>query len=252
MKKAVTYSVAAVFTASAIVCFGLLGARQYTRMQIRSQINQLANEVTQPISTTTPSQDMSGVLPQYQPLYEKNTDFAAWIEIPDTKFAMPVMYTPQDSEYYLYRLFDRTDSSYGTPFIDARCALVPRSENLIVHGHNMKDNTMFSPLMRYEKQDYFLAHPVIQFDTIYAAGMYEIFAVTLEQLGAEDDAAISAAQFIDAPDDVAYAEYVQALKAQSLYDTGITPAQGDELLTLITCSFYGEDGRIAISARRIL
>ena len=37
----------------------------------------------------------------------------------------------------------------------------------------------------------------------------------------------------------------------SLYDTGITPKYGDELLTLSTCDYQENNGRFVIVARKI-
>ena len=37
----------------------------------------------------------------------------------DTRIDYPVMYTPQDPEYYLHRNFEKKDSRAGTPFLGA-------------------------------------------------------------------------------------------------------------------------------------
>ena len=50
------------------------------------------------------------ILPQYQKLYEENQDLIGWIEIPGTMLNFPVMYTPNNPTYYLYHLFDGTNS----------------------------------------------------------------------------------------------------------------------------------------------
>ena len=44
---------------------------------------------------------------------------------------------------------------------------------------------------------------------------------------------------------------IEALLQQSLYDTGITPEYGQQLLTLSTCSYHTSDGRFVVVARRM-
>ena len=53
----------------------------------------------------------------YLSLHEQNPDFIGWLTIPGTRVDYPVMFTPEDPEYYLRRAFDRSASQSGTPFI---------------------------------------------------------------------------------------------------------------------------------------
>ena len=47
-----------------------------------------------------------------------------------------------------------------------------------------------------------------------------------------------------------YNEYVKNCKSASLYDTGKTAKYGEQLMTLSTCSYHTEDGRLAVVARK--
>ena len=44
---------------------------------------------------------------------------------------------------------------------------------------------------------------------------------------------------------------MESSKKESLYDTGKTVKYGEQLLTLSTCSYHTEDGRLAVVARKI-
>ena len=55
------------------------------------------------------------MLPEYKGLWEKNGDLAGWVSIDGTGIDYPVMWTPDDPEYYLYRNFEREKSYGGTP-----------------------------------------------------------------------------------------------------------------------------------------
>jgi sortase B len=46
----------------------------------------------------------------------------------------------------------------------------------------MKDGSMFATLGKYYSRSYFTSHPIVQFDTIYETGEYEIFAVFMSQV----------------------------------------------------------------------
>ena len=51
-------------------------------------------------------------------LHKKNSDIAGWIKIDDTRVDYPVMWTPDDPEFYLRRNFQKEESVAGTPFLD--------------------------------------------------------------------------------------------------------------------------------------
>lgn len=137
---------------------------------------------TPPVSNSSPAPEKSedieaepAMLPGYADLYAQNPDFFGWIYIEDTKLSYPVMFTPEEPEYYLHRAFDGSESSSGVPFLDASC---PEDDgNYLIYGHNMSGGTMFAPLLSYADESFYEEHPVIGFDTLYERGTYEIMAV---------------------------------------------------------------------------
>lgn len=191
------------------------------------------------------------ILVQYQDLYLQNQDLYGWINIPDTQLNYPVMYTPLAGDYYLYRDFAKDNSRHGLPFIDYHASVEPRSTNLLIHGHNMKDGSMFATLAKYQSRSFYLNHPNVQFDTIYETGDYEIFAAFLTQIYPDDVEKFRYYQFVQADSKEAFDAYVNQALGLSLYDTGIRPEFGDQLLTLSTCSYQVNDGRMVVVARRI-
>ena len=86
-------------------------------------------------------------------LYEQNKDLVGWIRIPDTGIDYPVM----RGEKYLFKNFKKEYSESGTPFVQDDWT--PESMNSLIYGHNMwVQKTMFNPLHKYEKEDYWLQH----------------------------------------------------------------------------------------------
>ena len=70
------------------------------------------------------------VLPEYAPVYELNNHLVGWITIADTKINYPVMQTPDDPNYYLYRNFDKNDSARGSMYAREVCDINEPSDNL--------------------------------------------------------------------------------------------------------------------------
>lgn len=190
-------------------------------------------------------------LPQYKTLSEQNEDLIGWIGIEGTAINYPVMYTPSDGEYYLHRNFEKEYEYSGLPFLDQNCSLEPRSTNLIIYGHNMKNQFMFSGLLKYREESYFKNHPTIRFDTIYEESEYQIIGVILSQVYKKSDSVFKFYQFIDAETEQDFDDFMQNIKKLSLYDTGVEAQLGDELLTLTTCSYHTENGRLAVIAKKV-
>lgn len=188
-------------------------------------------------------------LPQLAQLHEQNPDLVGWIKIEGTKLNYPLMYTPQDPEKYLHMNFDGNYSYGGLPFLNADCSLSPESGNLIIHGHNMKNGTMFKTLFNYVYRHYWEDYPVISLDLLDEERTYEILSVFYDRIYYANEDCFKFYQFIDTSDEAEFREAVDYYKTNSLYDTGITPQYGDRLLTLVTCSYHLDNGRFVVVAR---
>jgi sortase B len=183
-------------------------------------------------------------------LHEQNPDIVGWIKIDDTRVDYPVMWTPDDPEFYLRRNFQKEDSVAGTPFLDASSTM-PGSSNWLIYGHNMKNGTMFHDTLKYEDKAFYDGHKTIHFDTLEGEGLYEIVAVCYTQIYEENAQVFKYYQYASIVDEASFDAYVQGVKALSIYDTGVTPVWGDQLITLSTCEYSVEDGRFIIVARKV-
>lgn len=185
----------------------------------------------------------------YQDLYRMNPDFVGWLCIEGTKVDYPVMHTPEDSQYYIYRDFYGKKTASGTPFMGGECTT--ESDSIILYGHNMKNGTMFGTLDEYRDKSYWKEHPVIRFDTLEEDREYEIFSVFTTRLLYENEEGFRYYGYVGDLTEGKFAEFVEQAKAASHYDTGITPEYGDQLLMLSTCSYHTENGRLVVAARRV-
>lgn len=186
---------------------------------------------------------------QYKKLYVENPDFIGWLAIDGTNIDYPVMLTPDDPEFYLRRGFNKQFSLAGTPFIDARCSINPMSDNIIIYGHNMKDDTMFSDILKYSDYDFFIEHPSISFGTLESTKRYEIVAAFYSEVHPIDSNVFKYYNFIDAKTAKDYDAFISNIKNLSLYETNIFPIYGDKLITLSTCSYHSDEGRFVIVAK---
>lgn len=190
------------------------------------------------------------MLPEYAALYEENPDLFGWVRIEGTKLDYPVMYTPDDPEYYLRRAFDQSDSVSGVPFLDGKCT--EDGGNYLIYGHNMYSGTMFACLLSYAQSDFYEEHPIIHFDTLFEQGEYEVMAAFYSKVYNSDDQNVFRYyQYTDlsAPD--RFREYISQVEDAALYDTGVTAQYDDQLLTLSTCSYHTANGRFVVVARKI-
>lgn len=183
-------------------------------------------------------------------LFEKNSDMICWLDIEGTEISYPVMYTPDDPEYYLHRDFDGEYSYSGMPFLDSRCD-IDKSSNLIIYGHNMKNSTMFSRLLNYEDYDFWKEHRYIDIKTKDGERKYEIIAAYRTEIQEKSSSAFRYYSFTDTDKASEYDEYLQGIKKLALYDTGLSAEYGTQLMTLSTCSYHTDNGRFAVTAMRI-
>ena len=192
------------------------------------------------------------ILPQYRALYEKNPDLIGWLRIDGTDIDLPVVQTPGDNEYYLRRGFDRFYAVGGTLFLDERCSVSADAPtaNWLIYGHNMHDGSMFGQLVRYRDEDFYKAHPTFTFDTLYEGGTWQVVAAVDTALGADT---LPYYTFFDADTKLDWQHRVRAITEKALYDTGVMPEYGAQLLTLSTCGDPrpDTDARFALLAVRI-
>lgn len=181
----------------------------------------------------------------YQPhsvseLLEMNSECFGWVSIDGTNISYPVMHTPSYPEKYLYKDFYGNYSYSGTPFLDARCS--ESDDNLIIYGHHMNGGTMFADLCNYQYESYRNAHPNVVLETKNGAAAYRVFSVMRVK---SNDYWYN---FLNAETERKYDTKIAYALNHSLYNTGITPKYGQQILTLSTCCGSAKDDRIVVLA----
>lgn len=190
------------------------------------------------------------ILAKYETLYKKNKKLIGWLKIDDTNIDYPVMQTV-NNEYYLDHNFNQEYDKNGSLFLDKDCNAAFPNTNMIIYGHHMKSGKMFGNLNYYSKESYYKEHPRIQFDTIYEEGLYDIMYVFRSRIYNEDEVVFKYYKFLDVNSEDEFYSAMDEMARMSLYDTGVTAAYGDKLITLSTCDSSEEDGRFVVVAKKI-
>lgn len=189
------------------------------------------------------------ILPEFEELFLKNTDTVGWIAIPGTVIDYPVVQSPNYPDYYLHRDFNKKYNLHGCIYVREKCDVNAPSDNITIYGHRMNDGSMFNSLINYTKESFYENNRYIYFDTLTERHTYEIFAVfkTTATIGE----GFQYHHFVDADSEESFNRFVSTCKRKSFYDTGITPQFGDKMITLSTCEYSQENGRLVVVAVRV-
>ena len=182
----------------------------------------------------------------FNALLEMNSETVGFLNI-DELLALPVVQRKNDNDYYLNHSFEREESSAGTLFLDGSNLLVPKDQNLIIYGHNMKNGTMFHALIGYDELSFLRKYPLVHFDTIYESNVYAPFAVFSAGVEPDSPGYLNFRRFIFDEDE--FDDFILDLRGLSKFSVPLDVRYGDELLLLVTCEYTRENGRFVIALR---
>ena len=202
-------------------------------------------QVTDAVTSTTFHTAGGNLLPEMEALRKRNRDLAAWLTI-DNILDLPVVY--RDNSWYLNHDFDGNRNASGTLFLDQGSPVDSRTQNLLIHGHNMKDGSMFAQLTHYQRQDFWRKHPFVGLSTLWEKENYVIFAVMDVPDQPSDPAYVNYFSHPSFPSDEIFSDYMNQVRERSLYPCSLTVKPEDALLTLSTCI---GDHHLVILARRL-
>lgn len=250
-----------VYLAGAFICFLLFAVSMFQIISHYANAHKADEEFAQlqkiveqteeePEEETGELEEGQSPLSKYKELFDQNNDMAGWIMVDGTQINYPVMYTPDNPDFYLKHNFEKEYSDYGVPYIAEHCDPIEPSDNVIIYGHHMKNGSMFTGLMEYEDKDFYENHKVIRFDTLTETAEYEVIAVFKTTV--YDDTGFKYYLFANAEQEAEFTDYVEQCKSLALYETGVTAEYGDKLLTLSTCEYSRTNGRLVVVAKRIV
>ncbi len=176
-------------------------------------------------------------------LRESMPDVVGWITIEGTQIDYPIV-QGEDNDYYLHHLPDGERNAAGSIMMDCACDGVFGNELNIIHGHHMKNDSMFGSLDCYKEKAYYLKHPTIQLYTPDGDFDVAIFAAcTLD-----GEAFGYPTEFSS---DSAFEKFIDKCRSRSAFTTDIDVSCGDRLLLLSTCSYSYETERMIVLGKII-
>lgn len=258
----------------AIIVCGYMVGDYYIDLWRSSMLNDSIKDMYgtyEPIYTTSeddgksPSEKYYTMLDGAKKLLDINPDVVGYMRIPsrdgDPVIELPVVQS-EDNNKYLDKNFKGEESRAGALFLDWRNhfdnvvdhKLVDKnSDNLIVYGHNMLDESMFGSLRNYDWVDnYYEEHPIIQFNSNYEKYTYKIFAVFILDALDESETKFDCWNQINFNDEEEFYNFVNEAKKRTIRLNSVDVKYGDSLLTLSTCNkTLGDRGRLIVMARRL-
>ena len=223
----------------------------YINIRDKKLSENLQNRLINSISTNEINNDTKNeLMEEVKELQKENEDVKAWIKINDTNINYPVVQA-NDNDYYLYRNYKKENSNYGSIFIDSNSNIENPNSNIIMYGHNMKDGSMFKDLLKYADEEYYNNHKYIEFVTNTSSSTYEIIAVFKSRIFYKNEKNVFRYyKCTNLNNEQDYNYYVNNCKELSLYDTGVNAEYGEQIITLITCEYSSENGRMVVVAKK--
>lgn len=222
----------------------------YDRLETLKNTNYNRNKQNVVVLHVNGDEEAPEILDDYVTLYNNNKSLIGWIKIDDTLIDYPVMQSSNE-DYYLNHNFNQEKDNNGSIFIDSDCSIWPRSQNIIIYGHNMKSGKMFGELKKYKDKSFYEKHPYIRFDTLYQKGRYQIIYVFSDKVYDEATIAFKYYQFINANSQEEWDSAMNDMAAKSMYDTGQRAYWGDDIITLSTCDYEKDADRFVVVAKKI-
>ncbi len=184
----------------------------------------------------------------FNELLELNDETVGFLKVGE-HISLPVVQRKHDNDYYLNHSFERESSNAGALFMDGANLLVPKDQNLIIYGHNMKNGTMFHPLIAYSELPNLQKMGLVQFDSIYENNSYVPFAVFSVTTEPGSDRYLDIRQFVF--DEQSHELFVLKMQKYSFFDIPVDVNSNDNILLLVTCEYVYDNGRFVVALREV-
>lgn len=241
-RKETIYVIVMLFLGAGILfCAGAIKMGQMMDEENKQLYSGYAEPTTESNAEDDAETEYVPVHVDWSALRKKNNEVVGWVWVDadseDDIISYPVMNRAGDREYYLRHNIGKQYSKYGTPYIPGDYDLDGKAVS--IHGHNFGSDaeTMFSPLIKYEQQDYAAHHPVIWFAKVGEnVQPYKIFSV-MQYDCAPLDAGEDCWNYLqtDFLSDQEYADWLAEAKARSLFEIGEMPSSDAQVVILSTC-----------------
>lgn len=180
----------------------------------------------------------------FSKLKEQNNETVGWIKVNNTNIEYPVV-KAQNNNFYLNHCFDKSKNLAGWIFADYRNKFDGTDKNIVIYGHNMKDDSMFGSLKWVINDDWYNNedNKYITLITENETQLYEVFSVY--QIEKED-------YYIQTNfnTEKEFNTFAQTIKKRSKKKFNVDINNEDSILTLSTCA-NNNKYRVVLHAKKI-
>ena len=180
----------------------------------------------------------------FEKLKEKNSDIVAWLKVKGTNIETTVVKST-NNDYYLTHNFNKEYNSAGWIFADYKNKVDGTDKNLVIYGHNMRDDSMFGSLKWVINEDWYNNedNKYITLITENETQVYEVFSVYQTE---KEDYYIQT----NFNTEKEFNTFAQTIKKRSKKDFNVDVNKEDNILTLSTCA-NNNKYRVVLHAKKI-
>lgn len=190
---------------------------------------QIINEIAESVTINEDTNEEKKYKINFEELKQKNSDTVAWLKVENTNIEFPIVQANNNS-YYLTHNFDKKYNVAGWIFADYKNKLDGTDRNIVVYGHNMRNNSMFGSLKDVITEEWYNneENKYITFVTENDYQTYQVFSVY--QIKTEDYYIQTEFKSNE------FTEFIDTITKRSKKDFGINVSKEDTILTLSTCA----------------
>lgn len=189
----------------------------------------IIEEISQAIEINENTEDEQKYKVNFEELKNKNSDTVAWLKVENTSIEFPIV-KANDNSYYLTHNFNKENNKAGWIFADCKNKFDGTDKNIVIYGHNMRDDSMFGSLKDVIKEEWYNneENKYITFVTENEYQTYQVFSVY--QIEKEDYYIQTNFQNNE------FEEFIKTIKQRSKKDFNVDVTSKDNILTLSTCA----------------
>lgn len=180
----------------------------------------------------------------FKKLKQINNQVVGYLKVNGTNIEYPVV-KAEDNNYYLKRNLDKKYNNGGWIFADYKNKFDGTDKNIVIYGHNMKDNSMFGSLKNILNEEWYNNEEnyLISFITEKEEQKYQVFSIYKIK---NEDYYINT----EFKNNDEFINFTNTLKERSIKNFNIDVLEEDSILTLSTCA-NNNKYRVVLHAKKI-
>ncbi|HSH51817.1 MAG TPA: class B sortase [Bacteroidales bacterium] len=179
---------------------------------------------------------------EFDHLQQINQDYLGWIKVEGTNINYPVV-QGVDNDFYLTHNFHKEPDKVGSIYMDYRNSNNELDKNVIIYGHNMKDQSMFATLRHFLDEEFFNENKTITLEFSDNEYEWEVFSayVTRETDWME----------VDFNEPSNFLDFAGNMSNKSYNSSSSDINENDQIITLATCTSHVDDERVVVHGKLI-